>query len=316
MPKVASRNGAAREETLASKLADGPLPLPFALHCATGVAAALRELHEVGRVHGEVSPASVVLRPSGAALLPPNGLPREINFRADVAAFGALLYEMLTGGKPPRNGPLAAPEGRVPHAGVPGLRAAATRLAAKCLAPPPEPAPTIQMVVTEVRLLNVLARQFGAPAPPPPPGAPSPDTRRTANPLAEWDAIAAPIEEPAHVPRGEIFIDGEPTQEFVSAMMSSKSVPSPAPPEHGAKSPEEKKDGGTDKEDEATEHAPTPLDKCPKCGSNQVRESHPRTKLEFLISHAGLPIYRCHRCYHRYVVVGSRFAFSKNVPPV
>jgi hypothetical protein len=133
--------------------------------------------------------------------------------------------------------------------------------------------------------------------------------------LAEWDAIAAPIEEPAHAPRGEIFIDGEPTQEFVSAMMSPKSASSPAPHEHGAKLPEEKKDGGTDKEDEVAERAPTPVDKCPKCGSNQVRESRPHTKFEYVISYFGIPTYRCHRCFHRYVVV-SRFAFSKNVPPV
>jgi hypothetical protein len=314
MPKVASSNGGVREETLASRLADGPLPLPFALRCATDVAAALRELHEVGRAHGEVSPASVALRATGAALLPPKGLQRKIDLRADVTAFGAVLYEMLTGDKPPRDGPLPAPPGAVPHAGIPGLRAAATRLAAKCLAKAPDRAPTIQMVVTEVRLLNVLARQSGAGSPAPPRYASAPETRRNGGPLGEWPAAAKPVEEPARAPRAESFVGGSPTREFISAMMSGKRSRGPAPLEGGAKLPEKEPDIDADDEEDTEEHVPTPQEKCPKCGSRQIRASHPRTKLEFLIANANIPICRCHRCLYRYVVV-RRFAFSKYMPP-
>jgi hypothetical protein len=313
MPKVASGNGGVRGGTLASRLADGPLPLPLALRCATDVAAALRELHVVGRAHGEVSAASIVLRPSGAVLLPPNDLQREVNLRADVAGFGAVLYEMLTGGEPPSGGPLAAPEEHVPHSGVPGLRAAATRLAAKCLATPPDEAPTIQMVVTEVRLLNVLARQSEAESPALPQRAPAPQTLPKANPLAEWTAATEQVEKPERAAPTESFVGGEPTREFDSAMMSRKPASSPASPERDAKLPEEEQEGGPDDEKEIDDGAPTPLDRCPKCGSRQIHESHPRTKLEFLITNAGIPICRCHRCCHRYVVV-LRFAFSKNVP--
>ena len=313
MPRVAHRNGGVREETLASRLADGPLPLPFALRCATDVAAALRELHEVGRAHGDVSPASVVLRHSGAALVPPSGLQRKIDLRADVAAFGAVLYEMLTGAKPPRDGSLKAPLEHVPHAGVPGLRAAATRLAAKCLATPPDPAPTIQMVVTEVRLLNVLARQSGAESPEPLPRAPVPEIRRKANPLAEWMA-AQPAEKPEPAAPAENFVGGEPTRHFLSAMMFRKRAPHPAPNARTAERPETEKDDGTDVEEEIEDRAPTPFDRCPKCGSRQVHESHARTKLEFLITGFGIPICRCHRCFHRYIVF-LRFALSKNMPP-
>ena len=170
MPAGTSRNGWVREESLASRLAQGPLPLSLALRCATDVAIGLRQLYRAGRAHGEVSPASVVLRATGAALLPPGGLMSGANPRTDVAAFGTVLYQMLTGNEPPQGGRLAT--ARVPQAGPASLHAAATRLACKCLAPPPEQAPTIQMVVTEVRLLNLLARQSGAGTPAKPRGAP------------------------------------------------------------------------------------------------------------------------------------------------
>jgi hypothetical protein len=281
-------------------------------------------LHQVGRVHGEVSPASIVLRPSGATLLPPNGLLKEADFGADVAAFGAVLYEMLTGGKPPSRMPPAAPTERVPHTGPAGLRAAATRLAAKCLTAPPDQAPPIQMVVTEVRLLDVLARQSGAESPAPTQHAPqsppsaqreaAPETRRKAGPLAEWLATAAPVEKPAHAAPAESFVRGVPTREFVSAMLSKKPVPSLARSEPDAELLEEEHDGAPDNEEEIDDRPPTPLERCPKCGSSQVRESRPRTKMEFFLSGLGIPIRRCHRCYHRYMVV-YRYAFTKAPPP-
>ena len=167
--------GGTGEESLASRLAQGPLPLRFALSCAEDVAAALRELHRAGRAHGEVSPTSVVLHRSGAELVPPNGRASEANSSADVSAFGAVLYQMLTGSKPPRGGLVAAPEEPLPDADPASLRAAAMRLAAKCLASPPERAPTIQMVSIEARLLNMRARQLG-----PEPAAP---TQRALSPL-------------------------------------------------------------------------------------------------------------------------------------
>ncbi len=286
MPSGTSSNDGVPEESLASRLAQGPLPLPLALRCATDVAAALRELHQAGRVHGEVSPASVVLRPSGAVLLPPNGLVTEGDSGADVAAFGAVLYQMLTGRKLPPGGFLAAPAECALRTSPRGLRAAATRLTAQCLATPPDQAPTIQMVVTEVRLLNVLARQLGDESPAPAP--------------------------PQRAPAGT-FANGEPAKESVSAMLSRKPVPGLAPYEADAELHEPELDGGPDHASEIDNRAPSRVERCPKCGSRRVHESQARTKFESFLTNFEIPIYRCHRCCHRYVVV-FRFAFSKAPP--
>jgi serine/threonine protein kinase len=289
----------------------------LALGYATDIAAALRELHQAGRAHGEVSPASIMLRPTGATLLPRNSLARVANPRADVAAFGAILYEMLTGGKPPRRGLLAAPPERVPHAGPPGLRATATRLAGRCLATPPQQAPTIQIVVTEVRLLSVLAQQMGAESPAPPrpapsPPAPAPETRRTPAPRAEWSA-AQPVAKPARTAPAESFVGGEPTKEFVRAMLSTEPVPGSSPSEPNAQMPKEEQGGAPDDKAKIAQRAPSPAENCPKCASRQVHESHPRTKFEFFVTRFGIPICRCHQCYHRYFVI-FRMALSK-MPP-
>jgi hypothetical protein len=151
-------------ESLAARLGKGHLRLGYALRCAADIAATLREFQEDGRVHGSIGAASILLHPSGAVLAPPDVRAAETQARGDIAAFGAVLYQMLLGDGGAGGGWFPEEAQGAGRNSPDELRSAAARLALRCLAAPPQREPAIQSVLTEVRVLGVLARQCEAQA--------------------------------------------------------------------------------------------------------------------------------------------------------
>jgi Tol biopolymer transport system component len=90
-------------ETLASRLAKGPLPFGQAVQLATGIASALDAAHRRGIVHRDLKPGNVMLTPTGAKLLDfglakplaplaqGSGADATVSFRREMTAEGTIL---------------------------------------------------------------------------------------------------------------------------------------------------------------------------------------------------------------------------------
>ena len=124
-------------ESMAVRLTRGPVSLAQALSWATAIAAALEAAHDKGIVHGDLKPANIMITASGQIKVMDFGLARvlpdrmaqdaqarnsgltvgliagtpaymapeqvrgeAVDERADVWAFGSVLYEVLTGTRP------------------------------------------------------------------------------------------------------------------------------------------------------------------------------------------------------------------------
>lgn len=164
-------------ETLAQRIEKGPIPLDQALKLATQIADALDRAHRAGVTHRDVKPQNIMLTRDGVKVLdfglaksstkpgpteetltkvlttegtvmgtpqymaPEQFEGKEADARSDIWAFGAVLYEMVTGQKslpgkelrePPRRNPLSRPatnDGEFAHAIM--ARTADTPLPAK-----------------------------------------------------------------------------------------------------------------------------------------------------------------------------------------
>ena len=126
--------------TLADRIAQGPIPVDEALPIAKQIAEALEAAHEQGIIHRDLKPANIKVRPDGAVkvldfglakalqgdgsdpsesptitaaataagvilgtaayMSPEQARGKPVDKRADIWAFGAVLYEILTGQRP------------------------------------------------------------------------------------------------------------------------------------------------------------------------------------------------------------------------
>jgi hypothetical protein len=245
-----------------------------------------------------------VLRPTGADLLPPRGAREGASLENDVRAFGALLFELVTGGKVPVKPLPSLFRQAAPQSGPAGVRAAAIRLAGKCLGYLPMKL-TMQQAATEIRLLWVVSRQTEIPTstePEPAPSLPSPylvtaDVATVDEPDAaiELHAEAAALQTASAVVSPEAPLPREATTDGVAGPVV------PLQPANFNKPPVKQLDL-------------VPVEStCPKCDSGVVYEARARSGFERTLERWNIPICRCHRCYHRWVVfAGMRIA--KNMP--
>ena len=262
-------------DTLAQRLEQGPLPLGEALRCARDIANHLRELHEEGRVHGEVVPRLVMLRQSGNVLMPPNAPPNDLGSIADIHAFGVMLYQMLTGRKPTPEELLSTPIQAPPRKGPGAIYAAAIRLAERSITAVPESGASMQKALIELRLLSVQARQWE-------------DAGQSAGQLNTPERLS-----PA----------ASPARPAVSGAVSE--LPATLPESSNGKDVQETS-AESDETDESAADEKEDLmadGRCPRCRCSKVRPSRPRNRLERFLKVIGFPVVRCHRCYFRYVNV-------------
>ncbi|HEX3129356.1 MAG TPA: protein kinase, partial [Thermoanaerobaculia bacterium] len=152
-------------ETLADKMARGPLKIEVAVDLATQIASGLARAHERGILHRALKPSEILVTPGGQARITDFGIaalddrtrvtgdetptallayrsPEQLrgetaDSRADIWALGAILYEMVTGLQPFPGGvfhPSSSAEPKPASAVRPGVPPGLDRIIARALA--------------------------------------------------------------------------------------------------------------------------------------------------------------------------------------
>ncbi len=180
-------NGRTEGEPLAARLAQGELTPEEALRYAIEIGAALSRAHSGGEIHGSLSPHAIVLTSAGARVLEPAGAderaapyrsPEQVagaapDWRSDIFAYGAILYEMAGGRRAfPGSGveldTAIAERPAAPLMAQSPVLAAMEGVVAGCLEKDPaRRRQRIQNAVIELKLAgHALARMSGQPARP------------------------------------------------------------------------------------------------------------------------------------------------------
>jgi hypothetical protein len=161
-------------QALSQRLAAGRLPVCDGVRLAVQLGATLRSVHDEGRVQGVLNPDVVILNGSDVELTQEPGAAEGItpytapellheqapDVRSDIFAFGAIVYEMLTG-RCPFEGDSAEALAESIATGVPALTGLSgfDRLIFTCLSKDPADRwQRMQHVVAETRLAATLYR--------------------------------------------------------------------------------------------------------------------------------------------------------------
>ncbi|HET7225978.1 MAG TPA: protein kinase [Candidatus Eisenbacteria bacterium] len=221
-------------ETLGDRMRAGPLPVTTALDWALQLADALAEAHRRGLVHRDIKSDNVMITPAGRAKLMDFGLARirdagspsrtvstsgtlaymapeqfkdgAIDARADVYAFGVLLYEMLAGRRPFPDQSPAATMYAVLNTEPEPIAAARPRLDSEWQhvldrALEKDPADRYQSMADVLIDLRRLQRGLARSGAAPPPPAPAPPVAPTSNGGATAGAPPAHTPHTPHAPR-------------------------------------------------------------------------------------------------------------------
>jgi hypothetical protein len=291
-------------ETLAGVLALGPLPLAAGLRCAGEIAAELRDLHQRTHAYGKLTASTILLTESGAHLLPlPHYRDRGMPER-DVQAFGGVLYQTLTGTAAPASPTAVDLRVHGVPTGPSRLRTAAMKLALRCLVLKGT-ALSMQQVATELRLLGLLLQQYEGDTP----------AGWEPAPAAASDLVTAAPPGPSPMAHPPVGARPGPT-DFGPSMrpVNPGAEENPSAGETGA-APLVRLGPDSFGHPKAKAKAePQPAGgNCPKCDSTAVYVSRARSRFELMLERWGVPICRCYRCYHRYVVF-ARLRIGKDMP--